>query len=130
MNEACIEFAVALKEIFPHYELAVLNDINDVDEDEVDEDYCYFNFVHAFCVDPKTSRRIIDALGIRYIKDLYDYFHDINPEIYFDILNTKYLIDNYSGKEFCSKETFEFSNELYREAKDFILENKQYYQIE
>ena len=123
----CIPFAVALNEIFPEYNIAVLNDEI---ETETDEDIEYnFNFVHAFCYHPNNSRIIIDAKGIRPIKELYDDFYDINPVIDWEIPNSKFLIDNFAGKEFYSEESYDYDVSEYENAKAWIKENIQYYQI-
>lgn len=125
MSEGCINFAVALKEIFPHYELAVLNDIKDCDV----ESECDYDFVHAFCADPNNSKTIIDAKGVRHIKDLFDDIPDIEPEIDWGIPSSQYLIDEYAGKEFFSEESFEFDTESYERAKEFIKNNKDKFSI-
>jgi hypothetical protein len=122
----CIPFTVALNEIFPTYNIAVLNDqFDDVDEDS---EYDY-NFVHAFCYDPNNHNIIIDAKGVRKLKDLYEEFHDINPVIDWDIYDSQYLINNYAGKEFASEESFEYDITEYQEAKEWILKNIESYQI-
>lgn len=126
MNEGCIPFVVALKEIFPEYEIAVLND--EKEEVDLEEEYNY-DFVHAFCYFPNDSKIIIDAIGIRKLKNLINYYHDINPVIDWIIPNSKYLIDEYAGKEFYSEESFEFDLETYEEAKNFIFKNINNYKI-
>jgi hypothetical protein len=126
MTGECIPFAVALNEIFPEYKLAVLKDVfEDIDEDE---EY-NFNFVHAFCYHPKNHEIIIDAVGISKLDDLYDYFYDINPLIDWDIPDTKFLIDNYSGKEFASEESFDYDIDEYKKAKEFIKNNIKKYKV-
>lgn len=126
MNGKCIPFVVALNEIFPEYNIAVLND----EFDDVDEDSEYnFNFVHTFCYNPNNHKIIIDALGVRKLNDLYDDYHDINPSIDWDIPNSKYLIDNFAGKSFASEESFEYDISEYEEAKEFILKNLASYKL-
>lgn len=126
MDGECIPFAVALNEIFPQYQIAVLND-----EYDVDEDIEYnFNFVHAFCYHPKNHNIIIDAKGIRKLKDLYEDFYDINPDIDWDIPNSKFLIDNFAGKEFYSEESYEYDVSEYKEAKEWIKNNINSYKFE
>lgn len=116
----CIPFAVALNELFPEYQIAVMND----EMEDVDEDAEYnFNFVHAFCYHPKNHNIIIDALGVRKLADLYDDYHDINPIIDWDIPNAEYLIDNFAGKEFASEESFDYDISEYEQAKVFIENN-------
>ena len=126
MSGECIPFCVALNEIFPQYQIAVIND----EFEDVDEDAEYnFNFVHAFCYHPNNHNIIIDARGVRKLKDLYEDFYDINPIIDWDIPNAKYLIDNYAGKEFASEESFEYDISEYQSAKDYISKNIQKYSV-
>jgi len=126
MRGECIPFCVALNDIFPEYQIAVIND----EFDEVDEDSEYnFNFVHAFCYHPKNHNIIIDAMGVRKLKDLYEDFYDINPVIDWDIPNSKYLIDNFAGKEFASEDSFEYDISEYELAKYFIRKNINNYTI-
>jgi len=106
-----------LNEIFPQYQIALLNDEYDVDDMDIEYN---FNFVHAFCYHPKNHNIIIDAKGIRKLKDLYDDFYDINPVIDWDIPNSKFLIDNFAGKEFYSEESFDYDVSEYQEAKEWI----------
>jgi len=126
MSGDCIPFAVALNEIFPEYEFAVLNDEYEVDDEEIEYN---FNFVHVFCYHPKKQNTIIDAKGIRNLKDLYDDFYDINPVIDWDIPNSKFLIDNFSGKEFYSEESYEYDITEYNNAKVWIKNNINLYKI-
>lgn len=126
MSGDCIPFAVALNEIFPEYEFAVLNDEYDVDDEDIEYN---FNFVHAFCYHPKNYNIIIDAKGIRKLKDLYDDFYDINPVIDWDIPNSKFLIDNFSDKEFYSVESYEYDITEYNNAKVWIKNNINLYKI-
>lgn len=126
MSGDCIPFAVALNEIFPEYKFAVLNDEYDVDNEEIEYN---FNFVHVFCYHPKNHNIIIDAKGIRNLKDLYDDFYDINPVIDWDIPNSKFLIDNFSGKEFYSEESYEYNITEYNNAKVWIKNNINLYKI-
>lgn len=123
----CIPFAVALKEIFPQYELAVLIDVYDVEDEDLEYNY---NFVHAFCYDSKNHKVIIDAKGVRSLNDLYDDYYDINPEIIWDVPSPKYLIDEFSGKEFYSEESYEYDINEYIEAKEWILNNIEKYKID
>ena len=120
----CIPFAVALNEMFPHYKIAVLNDEYELEDEDVEYN---FNFVHAFCYDPKNHKVIIDARGVRKLKDLYDEFYDINPVIDWDIPNSQFLIDNYAGKGFFSEESFEYDVSEYEEAKKWIIDNIESY---
>lgn len=124
MSGECIPFAVALNNLFPKYKIAVLLDIID---DEIENG---FNFVHAFCYNPNNHKIIIDALGIRPLKDIYDYFHDINPEIDWDIPNSKYLIDNFAGKEFYSEESYEYDIREYNDALEWIKNHKHLYNFQ
>ena len=127
MSGECIPFAVALKKVFPHYGIAVLNDlVNDVDEDI---EYNY-NFVHAFCYCPENHTIIIDAKGVRKLNNLYDDFHDINPEIDWDIYSSEQLIEKYSNKEFYSEESFPFDVEEYKSALSYIKNNIDKYSVE
>ena len=126
MSGDCIPFAVALNEIFPEYKFAVLNDEYEVDDEEIEYN---FNFVHVFCYHPKNHNTIIDAKGIRNLKDLYDDFYDINPVIDWDIPNSKFLIDNFSGKEFYSEESYEYDITEYNNAKVWIKNNINLYKI-
>jgi hypothetical protein len=126
MSGECIPFCVALNEIFPQYQIAIIND----EFEDVDEDAEYnFNFVHAFCYHPNNHNIIIDARGVRKLKDLYEDFYDINPIIDWDIPNAKYLIDNYAGKEFASEESFEYDVSEYQSAKEYITKNIQKYSV-
>lgn len=127
MSGECIPFTVALNDIFPNYRIAVLNDEFEVDDEDVE---CNYNFVHAFCYLPNNEKIIIDARGVRKLKDLYDEFHDINPVIDWDIPNSQFLIDNFAGKEFYSEESFEYDVSEYIEAKDWIEKNKNIYQAD
>lgn len=122
----CIPFTVALNEIFPHYGIAVLNDQYDLDDFEIEYN---FNFVHAFCYHPENHKIIIDAKGVRDLKDLYEDFHDINPVIDWDIPNSKFLIDNFAGKEFYSEESYDYDILEYHEAKEWIKKNIENYKI-
>jgi len=71
MTGECIPFCVALSELFPQYQIAVIND----EYDDVDEDAEYnYNFVHAFCYHKNNDKIIIDARGIRKLSDLYEDF--------------------------------------------------------
>jgi len=126
MTGECIPFCVALNEIFPQYRIAVIND----EFEDVDEDAKYnYNFVHAFCYSQNNENIIIDAEGVRRLKDLYEDFDDINPFIDWDIPNSKYLIDNYAGKEFASEESFTYDVSEYQSAKEYILKNMDKYSI-
>lgn len=120
----CIPFAVALKEIFPEYGLAVLNDEYDVDNDDVEYN---FNFVHAFCYHPKNPRIIIDAKGVRPLKEMYEDFYDINPVVDWDIPSSQFLIDNFAGKEFYSEESYDYDVSEYKEAKKWIMKHTDVY---
>ena len=126
MSGDCIPFTVALNKIFPHYKIAVLNDEYDVDDEDIEYN---FNFVHAFCYNPKNSNIIIDALGVRKLKDLIDYFHDINPAIDWDIPNSNFLINNFAGKEFYSEESYEYDIIEYNNAKEWLQDNSNLYSI-
>jgi len=118
MGGECIPFTTALCDIFPEYQVAVLLDEKTLDEDEeVEFD---FDFVHAFCYKDNNPQIIIDARGVRKLKELYDEFYDINPIIEYDIPNTKYLIDNYAGKEFYSSETYDYDEYYYKKALELI----------
>lgn len=123
MSGDCIPFVVALCEVFPHYHIGVLNN-----EYESDDEY-NFDFVHAFCYPPNNYNIIIDALGIRKLKKLYDYFYDINPVIDWDIYTPQQLIDTYAGKEFYREESYDYDHSEYLAAKEHILKNKIYYKI-
>lgn len=127
MGGECIPFAVALNEIFPQYQIAVLNDEYDVDDEDIEYN---FNFVHAFCYHPKNHNIIIDAKGIRKLKDLYEDFYDINPVIDWYIPNSKFLIDNFAGKEFYSEESYDYDVSEYKEAKEWIKNNINSYKFE
>jgi hypothetical protein len=122
----CIPFTVALNEIFPQYQIAVLNDEYNIEDEDIEYN---FNFVHAFCYDPKNYNIIIDAKGIRKLRDLYDDFYDINPVIDWDIPNSKFLIDNFTGKEFYSEESYDYDVSEYQEAKEWIKNHINSYQI-
>lgn len=126
MSGECIPFVVALKDIFPQYGIAVLNDEFDVDDEDVEYN---FNFVHAFCYDSSNHNIIIDAMGIRRLKDLYDDFYDINPVIDWDIPDVDYLINNFAGKEFYSEESYDYDHSEYLEAKQWIESNIDNYKI-
>lgn len=126
MSGECIPFAVALSEIFPEYKIAVLNDEFDVDDEDIEFNY---NFVHAFCYHPSNDRIIIDAKGVRRLKELYDDFYDVNKVIDWDIPNSKFLIDNFAGKEFYSEESFDYDVSEYNEAKEWILQHKDKYMV-
>jgi hypothetical protein len=127
MTGTCIAFAVALKEIFPDYQMAVLLDEKELDEDEeVEYD---FDFVHAFCYKDDKSNTIIDARGVRPQKELYEDFYDINPRIDWDIRSSKSLIDEYAGKEFYSEETYDYDVVDYQNAKKFIKKHINIYKI-
>lgn len=133
MTGDCIPFTVALKEIFPSYKIGVL--LNNFEIEENDELLFMNDFVHAFCyteIIDKTNKRkdiIIDAEGKKSVKEMLDYFWDIDPEIEWDIPNSKYLIDNYSGKEFYSSETYDYDEEEYQKAKNWIMKNKEKYSV-
>ena len=122
----CIPFTVALNEIFPKYKIAVLNDEFDIDDFDIEYN---FNFIHALCYHPSNPKIIIDAMGIRDIRSLYRYYHDINPVIDWDIPNSKFLIDNYAGKEFYSEESYEYDEDMYNEAKQWIKKRIEYYRV-
>lgn len=125
MTGTCIAFAVALKEIFPDYQIAVL-----LDEKELDEEVEYdFDFVHAFCYRDDKSNTIVDARGVRQQKELYEEFYDINPRIDWDVRSSKSLIDEYAGKEFYSEETYEYDVVDYQNAKKFIKKYINMYKI-
>lgn len=126
MSGECIPFVVALKEIFPEYDIAVMNDI--YPDENIDIEY-NFNFVHVFCYNPKDIKEIIDVKGVRHIKDLYEDFFDINPEIDWDIKSSKQLIKEYADKEFYSEESYEYDEEEYLRAKEWILDNIERYKI-
>jgi len=126
MTGECIPFCVALCELFPQYQIAVIND----EFDDVDEDAEYnYNFVHAFCYHQNDEKIIIDAEGVRKLGDLYEDFYDINPVIDWDIPNSKYLIDNYAGKEFASEDSFEYDITEYQSAKEYISKNMNRYSV-
>ena len=127
MTGECIPFAVALSEAFPEYRTAILLSQYELDEDE-DSEYD-FDFVHAFCYHPSNHKIIIDAKGVRALSDLYDDFYDIDPRIDWDIPNSKFLIDNYSGVQFYSEESYDWSDEFYNDAKDWITKHKSKYQV-
>ncbi len=138
MTGECIPFAVALTHIFPEYKIAVINDLkddsdwedDDDDELEIEEKPKYdYNFVHAFCYHPRNHKIIIDARGIRALDDLYQYYHDINPSVDWDIPNAQFLIDEYAGKEFHSEESFDYDEQEFEEAKEFIMSHKEQYSV-
>ena len=65
----CGEFAVALSEMFGYK----LGSIVQVTHDE-DYDEDVYTFVHAFCFHPTDKSLGIDAVGIRPIDEMLEYF--------------------------------------------------------
>lgn len=126
MSGDCIPFVVALSERFPEYKIAVLNDEYDLDDDDVEYN---FNFVHAFCYHPDNDKVIIDAIGVRRLKDLYDDFYDISPVIDWDIPNAEFLISNFAGKDFYSEQSYDYDISEYQQAKQWIEDNINVYKI-
>ncbi len=86
-----------------------------------------FDFVHAFCYCPNNPKIIIDAMGARPMREMYDYFYDINPEIDWDIPSTDFLINNYAGKEFHSEESLDYDPQETRRAVDWVQKNITHY---
>lgn len=122
----CIPFAVALCDVFPEYKIAVINDLYETDDEEVEYN---INFVHAFCYHPIDHTTIVDGFGIRNLNTLYDDYYDVNIDIDWEIPNAKYLIDYYAGKEFYSEESFEYDENEFKEAKEYILNHLEKYKI-
>lgn len=123
----CIPFVVALKDIFKDYNIGVVYD--GVVVKHQNEDRLEYNFVHAFCYHPEYFKWVIDARGIQTIKEFMDEFHDIDAYVDWDIPNSQYLIDNFTGKEFYSEETYEYDHQEYLNAKKWIEKNIHKYNI-
>lgn len=99
MEGECFPFAVALKSVFPHYQIALFGYLIE-DEESMEEDNFDFVSAHAFCFHPSDKETIIDARGVRDISELYVEFNDgYEQTIDWDV-PVEYLKTNYDGDSF------------------------------
>lgn len=120
MTGGCGIFAIALRRVFPQYDLgSYLDDENDEYYDEDGEPIA--TVVHVFA---HNGDRIIDAKGIRSIKSMKDDYWDVEGRVDWNV-SEREIREEYSGED---RPLYPVEDNEILEAVDFIERNKGKYE--